>query len=335
MKVSVEKKALADAAKAAAKFLPRVSHMAVLEHLELEAHSNQLMISATNLDAGRTVEVEADIEIDGRVLVPESFAKIVSAAGERLSLSVGDSKLTVTDGASTWRLPLGEIEDYPNPPSTDGDSYEIASWRHIQAVATAARKNDRPALQAVHFGDGFAAATDSYRLAWTECDAPEALVPAYAIRNLDAEVGSLKIGDRHASATLENGLWWTRLIDGSFPKWQTLIPPDPQIQATFSTEALSDALRRASFVAPEAGKQLKGKLVTLEFGDGITVRSGDDFTETVEADTEGTLEITFNISYLLDALDPVDKATFKLTDQFKPGLIESDWWNALIMPVRT
>lgn len=335
MKLSVDRKELADATKAAAKFLPRMSHLAALEHLHIEAHSNQLMVSATNLDAGRTVEVEADISEEGRILVPATFAQIAAKAqGKSISIEVTD-KVSVSDGASHWKLDLGQIEDYPEfSRDTDGEA-EIESWARIQAVATHASRSDRPALEGVRFGDGFAAATDNYRLAWTACDAPEALIPAYAIQNVDA-VRTLRVGQKHAAAVLSDGLWWSRLIDAKFPDWQRLKSGlTPEVSAVVVSEVLTEALQRASIVAPEAGKKLKGRLITLEVGDGITVKAGDSYSETIEADTDGEIEASFNISYLVDALAPVEKATLRFTDAFKPLLVESGWWNALIMPVRS
>jgi DNA polymerase III sliding clamp (beta) subunit (PCNA family) len=337
VKLSIDRKALSDAARAASKFLPTIHHITALQHLEIEAHSNQLMVSATNLDSGRTVEVEADIELDGRVLVPQNFAQIAAKAqGDTLTLEASDS-LEVSDGVSRWKLALGNIEDYPQPPDVSGDAVDIVSWSHIQAVATAAgTKNDRPILTGVHFGDGYAAATDSYRLAWTPIEAPEALIPAYAIRSLETEVSKLRISERHAAATIGDGLWWSRLIDGSFVDWQRLWKKlNPTVEATVSTEALTDAVRRAGIVAPVLTKGSdRWHTVTLEVGDGITVKSGDDFTELVEADVSGEITANFNVGYLVDALAPVDKATLRFTDEYKPLLIESDWWNALIMPIR-
>lgn len=335
MKLSADRKALSDAAKDAAKFLPRMSHLAVLEHLHLEAHSNQLMVSATNLSAGRTVEVEADIETDGRILVPANFAQIAAKAqGPTLTLEATIGDVSISDGVSKWKLQLGQIEDYPNIDPAHKTEAEVDSWQHIRAVASAAG-GTKPELQGVHFGDGFACATDSYRMAWTEMEAPEALVPAYAIRSLDTNVSALRIGERHVSAVLEDGIWWSRRIDGKFPNWQRLIPTDPPVAATVSTEALTDALARAAIISPIISKgSNRWQVVALEVGDGITVRSGDDFSEIVEADTDGEMTAYFNVGYLTDAFTPVDKATLRLTDEYKPLLIESGWLNALIMPIR-
>lgn len=336
MKLSVDRKALADAARAASKFLPTIHHIAALQHLEIEAHSNQLMVSATNLEAGRTVEVEADIETDGRILAPVNFAQIAAGAqGSTLELSATESNLSISDGASKWRLQLGNVDDYPETSPDVDEETDVESWQRIRAVATAAgKKSDRPILQGVHFGDGYAVATDSYRIAWTEFDAPEALVPSAAIRSLDVPVETLGFGTRHVTAKVEDGFWWSRVIDGSFPNWQDLVKRhDVNTTVVVSAEALDDAVKRSLFVAESHIP------VILTVGDGIEVSrkvQGDvAYTEIVEADVDGEdMRIAFNPSYLRDMIEPVEKVTITLDDPAKFARIDGGWWKAGLMPVR-
>lgn len=339
MKLSVDRKALSDATKAAARFLPSMAHIEVLRHLELEAHSNQLMVSATNLDSGRTVEVEADIETDGRILVPATFAQIAAKARGKVTLEATIGDVSISDGKSKWKLQLGKIEDYPEVSTGDSEPVEIESWSHIQHIAGfAGLKDNREHLQGVFFGDGMAVATDSYSIAWCDTsDTPEALVPAYAIKSLTGNVGSIGFTDRHATAVLEDGVWWSRLGPvEKFPKWRKLVDgfkPITEIQV--ATEVLDAALARALLVGE------RDHVVWLEIGDGITVfrtHSGETtFEEHVPADIDGVpVKMAFNPPRLRGIIAPVEKATLTIETPTRMLRVSGDgWFEAGLMPVRT
>ncbi|MFP3915904.1 MAG: hypothetical protein ACLFWM_13580, partial [Actinomycetota bacterium] len=104
MKATIPRKELAEATKAAGKFLPRLHHIASLAHYLVEAHSGIVAVTATDLEAGRRVEVEADVETEGDVLVPGALSQIVaSGLGDEVSLSATDENLTVKTGRTTNR----------------------------------------------------------------------------------------------------------------------------------------------------------------------------------------------------------------------------------------
>lgn len=74
VKVVVDRKALADATRAVGKFLPRLSSIPVLNHFLVEAHSGIIAITAHDHESGRRVELEAEVEGAGDILVPAAFA---------------------------------------------------------------------------------------------------------------------------------------------------------------------------------------------------------------------------------------------------------------------
>lgn len=349
MKATVDRKALADALKAAGKFLPRMAAISALGHYRIEAHSGILAITASNLEAGRRVEVEADVSTEGDVLVPPALAKLVSAGVDAsVDLAASDSDLTVSVGRSTASLRLGRLDDYPAniEPDPAGDELEVESWSRVRAVAKLASTEDgRPILQGVLLDAGEAVATDAYSLAHaqvlTSTDHPEIVIPARSILGLAGTPESLRADDRAVKAQLEDGAWWSRLIQGQYVRWRTLIEQQEdageRTQLRMGTENLLDVLSRcATTIDPT-------KPVRLELdpeSQTLTVSAAEadlgNYTETVPAEIVGKpVEIHFNGPKLRAAVEASASVSIRVADQYKSALVDGDsWWHAAVMPVR-
>ena len=162
-----------------------------------------------------------------------------------------------------------------------GDSFAAA----VAQVAIAAGRDDTlPVLTGVRLEiDGekiTMAATDRYRLAvrdlaWT----PEqsglsaiALVPARTLADTAKSlVGADKVTVALASGSGAEGLvgfegagrrTTSRLLDGEFPKYRSLLPDESPIRATVETAALIESVRRVALVAE------RNTPIRLSFSDG-------------------------------------------------------------------
>jgi DNA polymerase III subunit beta len=233
-------------------------------------------------------------------------------------------------------------------------------------VAIAAGRDDTlPTLTGVRMEiDGSTivlAATDRYRLAvrefsWTPTSSSisaTALVPA---KTLSDAAKSLAGGDSVSIALTpdaagligfegEGRRSTTRLLDGEFPKYRSLLPNESSTVASVDTQALIDAVKRVALVAE------RNTPVRLTFdGSEVSLRAGagDDAqaSEVVESVTEGdVIEIAFNPGYLIDGLVAVNSpiARFSFTQSTRPAVItgvsevsaaSSDAYRYLLMPVR-
>jgi DNA polymerase-3 subunit beta len=207
------------------------------------------------------------------------------------------------------------------------------------------------------------AATDRYRLAVREFEwnplstglSANALIPA---RTLAETAKALASSDMMSIALAPPGAGegligfqgngrrtTTRLLDGEFPKYRTLLPNEAASIALVETAMLADAVKRVSLVAE------RNTPVRLNFdGSEVVLRAGagDDATanEAVECTVDGdALEIAFNPNYLLDGLAAIDSpiARFSFTQPTRPAVLTgladisatpSDEYRYLLMPVR-
>ena len=371
MKFRVERDVLADSVTWAARTLPTRPSLPILAGLLLHAEANGLVVSSFDYETSSRVEVAADVSEPGRALVSGRLLADIGRAlpGQPVTVTLDGSRVTVVCGKSSFALPTFPVEDYPTLPTMPSSSGTIPGDVFAAAVAqvaiAAGRDDTLPTLTGIRVEiDGALmtlAATDRYRLAMREFPwnpgAPSmegsALVPARtlaetakSLANADEVHISMAEGAEGLMGFEGNGRrTTTRLLDGEFPKYRSLLPNETLSKASVSTAELIEAVKRVSLVAE------RNTPVRLAFTDGeVTLRagSGDEAqaTESVECDLDGDgLEIAFNPQYLLDGLGALDSAftILAFTQATRPAVLSgaaesgadpSTEYRYLLMPVR-
>jgi DNA polymerase III subunit beta len=376
VKFRVERDVLAEAVAWAARSLPARPPVPVLAGLMLDASESGagLVLSSFDYEVSARVEISADISEPGVALVSgRLLADIARSLPDRpVEVSTDASKVVVTCGSSRFTLLTLPVEDYPALPempgasgSLRGDSFAAA----VAQVAVAAGRDDTlPVLTGVRLeieGEKITmAATDRYRLAVRDLAwAPEqsglevvALVPA---RTLSDTAKALSAADKvtvalHSSTTTGDGLVGfegagrrstSRLLDGEFPKYRSLLPAESAARATVSTSALVESVRRVALVA-ERNTPIRLSFtageVTLEAGTGDEAQASESLDATLDGDD---ISIAFNPGYLLDGLGALDGsfAELRFTASTRPAVIAGkgaaedtadDTYRYLLMPVR-
>jgi DNA polymerase-3 subunit beta len=149
------------------------------------------------------------------------------------------------------------------------------------------------------------------------------------------ELSSAKVRLTFAGVTLTS-----KLIDGTFPDYQRVIPTGNDKRLVVDRESFSKAVDRVSTISSERGRAVK-----LAITDGrltLSVNNPDSGSaqEEVEVDYESSaLDIGFNARYLLDITSQLEgeNATFMLADPGSPTLIQDrEGASALyvLMPMR-
>jgi DNA polymerase-3 subunit beta len=373
VKFRVERDVLAEAVAWAARSLPPRPPVPVLAGLLLDADSDTLTLSGFDYEVSARVEAEADVAEPGRALVSGRLLADISRSLPNRPVDVASDgqKVVLTCGSARFTLLTLPVDEYPSLPVMPTASGSVAGDIFAAAVAqvsvAAGRDDTLPVLTGVRVEiDGESvvlAATDRYRLAVRELKwAPEqsglssvALIPA---RTLADTAKSLAGGEKVTIALATGGSgegligfegsgrrMTTRLLDGEFPKYRSLLPSESATLARLETAAFIDSVKRVALVAE------RNTPVRLGFSDGqvtLEAGSGDEAqaSESMEARLEGDdIAIAFNPSYLLDGLNAIDAPYVQLafTTSGKPavltGLADADAapasdYTYLLMPVR-
>ncbi|WP_033214174.1 DNA polymerase III subunit beta [Kitasatospora phosalacinea] len=373
MKFRVERDVLAEAVAWAARSLPARPPVPVLAGLLLTAQEGALALSGFDYEVSARVELEADVEEAGTVLVSGRLLNDISRnlPNRPVEISTDGARVSVVCGTSRFTLPTLPVDEYPAlpqmPTATGTVPGDVFASAVSQAAVAAGRDDTLPVLTGVRVeinGSGITlAATDRYRFAVRELLwKPEqddinavALVPAKTLQDIAKSLGS---GDQVTIALSAGGAGegligfegagrrtTTRLLEGEFPKFRSIFPTEFSAVAAVQTQPFLEALKRVSLVAE------RNTPVRLNFEQGVLTLeagSGDDAqaTERIDADLEGDdISIAFNPGYLEEGLKAIDAAYAQLsfTTPTKPALLtgkpavdaESDEaYQYLIMPVR-
>lgn len=371
MDLRVERDALADAVVWTARSLPARPPMQVLLGLLLEADEHGLSVSGFDYEVSSKVTVPVMAQETGRVLVPgRLLSEIVrSLPGAPVDLRLEGGRVVLTCGAARFTLPTMQVDDYPSlpdMPTTAGTVESAAFADAVAQVALAAGRDDTlPVLTGVRLeieDDQLTlAATDRYRLAVrTLAWRPEqtglsttALVPARtladtakALAGADAVTLALATGAAGEGMVGFEGAGrrtTSRLLEGEFPKYRSLLPSESSSRATVATAPFVEAVKRVALVAERntpVRLTFSAEGVVLEAGGSDQAQASEQIEGSWDGDVD-SLQIAFNPGFLLDGLGAVgaESTTLSFTGPTRPAVLtaggsESADYRYLLMPVR-
>jgi DNA polymerase-3 subunit beta len=329
------------------------STIQLLGGILLEAGDGLVRLSATDMEISVQTSSPAEVEEEGRVVIPARiFNDIVR------SLPAGSLSLEHDDTGGTVRLAAGENEyrirayaadDFPQLPGFDAEAaFRMSGELLVETVEKVSRSYSRDETRPVLTGILISfeenrvrmVTTDSYRLSIKETElattafegSREAIIPARAMQEVarifsgsDEEEVEVSLSENQALLRIGDVLFGTRLIDGNFPEYKRLLPTTFEREISVGREELMGTLRRVNLFAQ---RQTPPVPVSLSFSEGaveVIVRNGEvgEAHERLPATSEDDFLISFNPGYLLDGVSAIDteKVVFKLNEALKPGLI--------------
>lgn len=359
MRIRAQRDDLADVLARANRAVGTRTALPVLQGLLCEVSGSQLKVTGTDLDM--TVRTQAEVEVieEGRAVIP---GRLLSEAVRKMpagqvTIGVSDTDIEIQGNGPRFTLRPLSVDDFPVQEDVIPDGVEVDGEVFAEAIdqvaVAASGDGARPILTGVLFetsDEGLRmVATDSYRLA--KKDLPgiglegSGLVPARGLRELARTIGAPKvtaqIREREALFSSDRGTLRLRLIDGSFPKYQSLLPETYPNQIILNKDELLDALGRVTLVAED---HIPVRLKLLSGGVEVTVSRQDvgGEAEHLDGEYEGIDEevsIAFNPRYLQDGVSAIsgDSVRIRVIDSFKPGVLDGgDDGNFLylLMPVR-
>jgi len=192
----------------------------------------------------------------------------------------------------------------------------------------------------VHAHDGAlrAVATDGHRLALAEMDIPPGaeglpgvIIPRKTVAEIrrlidggDADV-SLSVSEAKIRFHYGSAVLTSKLIDGTFPDYERVIPKGNEKELTIDNKVFADAVDRVATISAEKSRSIKISLTQDNLA--LTVNnpeSGNAHEELMVDYSADPLEIGFNAKYLLDVANQIEgrDATFFLDSPASPALVK-------------
>ena len=345
----------------------------ILANVLIAVQGGRLTLTATDMEIAIVEEVAASGSRDGATTAPASVLfeivrKLPDGAEVELDQAGGDAPLALRAGRYATSLNVLAVDDFPS--MTAGQlphRFRIRASvlrglidRSRFAIST---EETRYYLNGIYLhpakGDAGemlrAVATDGHRLARVETELPSGasgmpgvIVPRKTIaevRKLLDEAGEdveVALSETRIQFTIGTVMLTSKLIDGTFPEYERVIPRDNDKILRVGKKDFADAVARVSAISQERSRPVKlsleRHLLTLSAASpdqGTAKEELDDGRVSYES---GPIEIGFQARYLNDITDQIEKdVEFAFSDSAAPTLVRDvDSPSALyvLMPMR-
>ncbi len=336
----------------------------ILSNLLLRASAQALSIAATDLELSLVMRIPLlEGEEAAFTLPARKFLDIARALpeGAEVSLSLEDTRAVIRSGRSRFALPTLPPEEFPQAPAEmEGQTFGIPQKALKEAMERThfamAQQDMRYYLNGMLFDLSNntlrVVATDGHRLALCRIEEVDtaggplqAIVPRKAVLELlrlleeeEAQV-ALTVNPHHLRADFGDIVLTSKLIEGRFPDYERVIPQGGEQVMVAEREALRRALARCAILTTD-----QNPAVRFGLGDGVlrlsTRTPEEEAEEELPVDYSGeAMEIGFNVSYLLDALNAMteDEVEMHLTGPHSGCLLKARGQEAclhVVMPMR-
>ncbi|MBI4698691.1 MAG: DNA polymerase III subunit beta [Nitrospirae bacterium] len=367
MKLKVEREELQQALQNIQGIAEKKTTMPILSHFLLKADKTASII-ATDLDIAFTGPLKAEILEKGSLCIPaKKLFEIVREVEDKILLESQENNwLKVSSGKSTFKLmglPEGE---YPTLPQVNRSEEIKISAKTLKTmidktVYATGDSDTRYTLNGLllHFLpkkkniELRVVGTVGHRLAFIAKDIigkvaeeKKLILPKKAAvelkRLLDENEGEISIGldKNHIFFMVEDIVLTSRLIEGTYPNYDQVIPKDNEKKATVEKVAFTKSLRRTSIMSREKTHAVR---FDLEPGKATLISINPDIGEAREeiaVQYKGEpISIGFNARYLLDAIQIMDGEAvgIEVQDPLSPTLLREigeEGHKCVIMPMR-
>ncbi len=365
MKFECEKSMLASAIEGVSRAITNRAAIPVLEGIYMKAEGFNLTLTGYDMEMGITTTIECNVLVPGEtVLDAKLLGSMVSrmpAGNVRIELN-DEGQAKISGGVAEFEIPALNASDYPSLPVTGADNTMTMKCGVIRemiekTIYAVSQDDKKPAhtgeLFVIEPGSLTVVALDGYRLAIIQRDVEctrdiRIIIPSKTLQELLKIMGGadedvkIDANRRYVVFTTNGYTIMSRLIEGDFLNYESVIPKDKKTRITVDCKTFIDTIERASPLI--ITERLKNPLRISFTENKITVRCQTPLGKVVDefAPVEMTgdpVEIGFNNRYLLDALrySKCEKMVLEINGPLSPVKIlpeNGKDFIYLVLPVR-
>ena len=368
MKFTVDRETLLKPLQAIQGVVERRQTLPILSNLLMSVVDDRLAVTATDMEVELVAKAMLEDATEGEITLPaRKLIDICRAlpAEAKIKFEVDGERAIIRSGRSRFTLSTLPASEYPSadrPADEASVSIKQGALKHLIELThfAMAHQDVRYYLNGLLLelsADTLrAVATDGHRLAVAETDiraevgeeSRALILPRKGVGELQRLLGSddesmeLVIGSNAVRASFAELQFTSKLIDGRFPDYERVIPDAEACdkQLTLEKESLRQCLARAAILSND-----KYRAVRLSLAPGV-LRVVANNPEQEEAEDEmevaydgDVLEVGFNVTYLMDALNalPGENARLYFTDASSSCLVipeGEERCRYVVMPMR-
>lgn len=355
MKITLERAALLKSLSHVQSVVERRNTIPILANVLIRASGSEVSFVATDMEIEVNETVPAQIAQPGAITAPahtlyEIVRKLPDGAQVELNAAAA-GQLVLASGRSQFKLGCLPVEDFPKMPEGDHKhKFHLAApdlralidktrfaismeetRYYLNGIYLHATKDDKvDVLRAV--------ATDGHRLARVEMAAPQGskgingiIIPRKTVgevrKLVDEFSGQVEIAlsESKVRFTFDNVVITSKLIDGTFPDYERVIPSANDKILDTNAQLFAAAVDRVATISSEKSRAVKLSIATGQMILTANAPEAGSATEELEVNYDGApIEIGFNARYLLDILQQVEGegVRFALADAAAPAVVQ-------------
>lgn len=375
MKLNIQKSILFKALNHIQGVVEKRNTIPILSNVLLTAKSGKLSLTATDLDIEIVETIDAEIVTEGSVTVPahtlyDIVRKLPDSTHIYLTFHAENDRIEVDAGKSNFNLPCLPKDDFPLMVTGDAGTDFVMPTSDLKLILDKNKfaislEETRYYLGGIflhHLNEDEApngvgqicgVATDGHRLAKVALMAPqgcetmpEVIIPrktVHELRKLLDDINTdveINVTDTKIRFFTQNIQLTSKLIDGNFPNYRSVIPAQNDRLAKGKTKDLVDAVDRVATVSMDKVKIVKLSLAPNKMIFHVESAGLGSATEEIDIEYEGPeMEIGINARYMLDILAQIDTPIvfLKFGDANTPIILtddDSDLALFILMPMR-
>jgi DNA polymerase-3 subunit beta len=368
MKFSVPNSELQKALLKVSGVIPSKSTLPILENVLFALSKNTLTITATDLEISMVVTLDVKGIEDGKITVPaRRLTETVRALPDvtvNFQADTSSNKIVMRTETGEYKLTGDSSEEFPAVPEFEGeDEITIESEdlrRTINKTLFAVSTDElRPSMMGILFqikkNELRAVSTDGHRLVRlikNDFSSPkiqrDVIIPSKALnlvaKSAEEVQNKIALNKSHVMVKFGSTTLISRLIDETYPNYETVIPAENDKELIVGRETLLSSVRRVALYSSTTTRQIRFTLGETEMKiSAEDIDFGGEATETFPCTFHGEgMEIGFNAHYVLDVLTHIDsdEVVFKLSTPTRAGIVQPATQRdhedllMLVMPVR-
>jgi DNA polymerase-3 subunit beta len=362
MKLTIEKNVLLEALQNVQSIVGLRSPLPILSNVLLKAEGDSISLTTTDMEVCVKTVAAAEITEAGGTTLPArrffSICRELPAGQVEIEVDAKDVA-TIRSGPSFFKLVGLAEEDFPPLPEFEESAvYSIDQnvfKEMLQKVVYASSTDETRYIlngSLLSFKDEklTVVSTDGRRLAlveqeveFSEDSQANFVVPTKTLNELIKMLGSegvlkIRVSDTQVAFDFDHILIISKLIEGTYPNFQQVIPAQCEERIAIDRETILNAVRRVSLLTDDQTASIR-----LNFGKNkleLVSNSPEigEARETIPVKYDGKeISIAFNPGFLMAPLRHLDsdEIFFELSDELSPGVIKTGVpFLYVLMPIR-
>lgn len=325
----------------------------ILSTVRLVAEGGRLTAAATDLDIQITGGVPCEGDFAGCLDAKMLSGIVNKLTGDTVDISDDDGQVVVKAGRSRFKMHTLPIDDFPSidvgalPHGFDCDLAAMVGPVRF-AIST---EETRYYLCGVYLQPESATATDGHRLSTRKheslgdfglADGAGVILPSKLVGMLPKGKVHVDLSDTKVRITSDvdgdETVIVSKLINGTFPDYDRVIPKNNDKIVTFDNAELRAAAERVAVAAEQRGRGVRLDITADAIA--LSLRGEAEAQDSVAAEYAGeSMQIGFNVNYLVEVLAnlPAGPVRLALGDAGSPALFTSDaaeGQRVVLMPMR-